>query len=134
MHSSPDRPYLTGELQTKSTIRIDAFRYHDPMDDRRIVMTTAGSMDEAHRLAVALVESKLAACVNIVPKIISIYRWKEKTEETEEWLLWIKTSADFKTVRDAILQMHSYEVPECVAITIAEGSGEYLRWLDDSSR
>ena len=62
------------------------------MTDKRIVMTTAGSVDEARRIAETLVDHKLAACVNIVPKIVSIYRWKGKVEEAEEWLLWIKTA------------------------------------------
>ena len=56
------------------------------MTDKKIVLTTAGSADEARRIAEALVERKLAACVNIVPKITSIYRWKEKVEEAEEWI------------------------------------------------
>jgi uncharacterized protein involved in tolerance to divalent cations len=71
------------------------------MTDKRIVMTTAGSVDEARRIAETLVDHKLAACVNIVPKIVSIYRWKGKVEEAEEWLLWIKTAAPFERVRTA---------------------------------
>lgn len=102
------------------------------MNDKRIVMTTAGSVDEARRIAEGLVERKLAACVNIVPKIVSIYRWKGKVEEAEEWLLWIKTATAFERVRDAILEMHSYELPECLSITIENGSPEYLEWLVDS--
>lgn len=102
------------------------------MIDKRIVMTTAGSVDEARRIAEGLIERKLAACVNIVPKIVSIYRWKGKVEEAEEWLLWIKTAAAFERVRDAILEMHSYELPECLSISIEDGSPEYLNWLVDS--
>jgi len=60
------------------------------MTDKRLVFTTAGSVDEARRIAEALVERKLAACVNIVPKVVSIYRWKGKIEEAEEWLLLVK--------------------------------------------
>jgi periplasmic divalent cation tolerance protein len=102
------------------------------MTDKRIVMTTAGSVDEARRIAETLVDRKLAACVNIVPKIVSIYRWKGKVEEAEEWLLWVKTAAPFERVRDAILEMHSYELPECLSISIEEGSQQYLKWLDES--
>ena len=102
------------------------------MTAKRIVMTTAGSVDEARRIAEALVDRKLAACVNIVPKIVSIYRWKGKVEEAEEWLLWIKTPAAFEKVRDAILEMHSYELPECSSISIENGSPDYLKWLDES--
>ena len=104
------------------------------MTDKRIVMTTAGSVDEARRIAETLVDRKLAACVNIVPKVVSIYRWKGKVEEAEEWLLWVKTAAPFERVRDAILEMHSYELPECLSISIEEGSEQYLQWLDDSSK
>ena len=102
------------------------------MTDKRIVMTTDGSVDEARRIAEGLVERKLAACVNIVPKIVSIYRWKGKVEEAEEWLLWVKTAAPFERVRDAILEMHSYELPECLSISIEDGSPEYLKWLAEA--
>ena len=93
------------------------------------VVTTLANREEAHRLARALVERKLAACVNIVPKIASIYRWEGKVEQAEEWLLVIKTGVAFEKVRDAIREMHSYELPECLAIAIEDGSPEYLKWL-----
>jgi periplasmic divalent cation tolerance protein len=68
--------------------------------------------------------------VNIVPRIESIYRWQGKVESNREWLLLIKTSAErFPEVRDAIRELHSYELPECIAIGIEDGSLEYLRWL-----
>jgi periplasmic divalent cation tolerance protein len=103
------------------------------MSDNRVVLTTVGSVDEARRIAEALVERKMAACVNIVPKIVSIYRWKGKVEEAEEWLLLVKTAAPFERVRDAILEMHSYELPECMSIAIEEGSPDYLKWLAESA-
>ena len=102
------------------------------MTDKRIVLTTAGSSDEARRIAEALVERRLAACVNIVSKIVSIYRWQGEVEEAEEWMLLIKTAVPFERVRDAILEMHPYELPECISIAIEGGSGEYLKWLVDS--
>jgi periplasmic divalent cation tolerance protein len=103
------------------------------MTDKRIVLSTAGSEDEARKLARHLVEQRLAACVNIVPRIESIYRWQGKLESSQEWLLLIKTSAEqFAAVRDAIRELHSYELPECIAIAIEDGSPEYLRWLEDS--
>ena len=104
------------------------------MTDKRIVLTTAGSVDEARRIAETLVDRKLAACVTIVPKIVSIYRWKGKVEEAEEWMLLIKPAAGFEPVRDAILEMHSYELPECMSISIEDGSPEYLKWLEDSGK
>ncbi|HME35090.1 MAG TPA: divalent-cation tolerance protein CutA [Candidatus Sulfotelmatobacter sp.] len=103
------------------------------MTDKRIVLSTAGSEDEARNLARHLVEHQLAACVNIVPQIESIYRWQGKVESSQEWLLLIKTTAErFPAVRDAIRELHSYELPECVAVAIEDGSPLYLQWLADS--
>lgn len=100
------------------------------MTDKRIVLSTASSSEEARRIALYLVEQRIAACVNIVPQIESVYRWKENVESSQEYLLLIKTSAErFPQVRDAIRELHSYELPECVAISIEEGSAEYLQWL-----
>ncbi|MGC1448577.1 MAG: divalent-cation tolerance protein CutA [Candidatus Sulfotelmatobacter sp.] len=100
------------------------------MTDKRIVLSTAGSEEEAQKIARHLVENQLAACVNIVPRIESIYRWQGKVESSREWLMLIKTSAErFPEVRDAIRELHSYELPECVAINIEDGSLEYLQWL-----
>jgi periplasmic divalent cation tolerance protein len=105
------------------------------MTDKRIVLSTAGSEDEARKLARHLVEQRLAACVNIVPRIESIYRWQGKVESSQEWLLLIKTSAEkFPAVRDAIRELHSYDLPECVALTIEDGSPDYLQWLADAVR
>ena len=103
------------------------------MTDKRIVFSTVGSKEEASKIANALVDRRLAACVNIVPQIESVYRWKDKIETAEEWLLLIKTTADqFEAVRDAIKELHSYELPECVAIAVEGGSEEYLKWIEDS--
>ena len=103
------------------------------MTDKRIVLTTSGSEDDARRIAHHLVENQLAACVNLVPRIESIYRWQGKVESSREWLLVIKTTAEkFASVRDAIRELHSYELPECIAIAIDDGSPDYLQWLGQS--
>jgi|ERR1035441_10469157 periplasmic divalent cation tolerance protein len=103
------------------------------MTDKRIVLSTAGSEEEARKIARHLVEHQLAACVNIVPQIESIYRWEGKVESNREWLLLIKTTAEkFPAVRDAILELHSYELPECISISIEDGGPEYLDWLANS--
>jgi len=103
------------------------------MTDMRIVLSTADSEDEARRIAHHLVEHKLAACVNIVPQIESIYRWQGKVESSREWLLIIKTTAArFSAVQDAIRELHSYDLPECIAIAIEDGSTGYLKWIADS--
>lgn len=103
------------------------------MTDKRIVLSTAGSEEEAHKIARHLVEQQLAACVNIVPRIESIYRWQGKVEANREWLLLIKTTVEsFPAVCEAVRELNSYELPECVAVSIEEGSPEYLQWLADS--
>lgn len=104
------------------------------MTNKRIVLCTAGSEDEARKIARHLVEQRLAACVNIVPHIESIYRWQGKVESSAEWLLLIKTTAEkFSEVLDAIRQLHSYELPECLSIDIDDGSAAYLEWIDQST-
>jgi periplasmic divalent cation tolerance protein len=102
------------------------------MTDKRIVLSTAGSEEEARKIARELVERRLSACVNIVPQIESVYRWQGKVESSRESLLLIKTTAErFEKVRDAIRELHSYDLPECIAVAIEDGSPEYLRWLTD---
>jgi periplasmic divalent cation tolerance protein len=72
--------------------------------------------------------------VNILPRVQSIYRWKGEIESAQEWLLLIKTRADkFPAVRDAIGELHSYEVPECIALEIEDGSLPYLQWLEKAT-
>jgi len=103
------------------------------MTDKRIVLCSAGSEDEARKIARHLVEQRLAACVNIVPGMESIYRWQGKLESSGEWLLLIKTTVErFPAVRDAIRDLHSYELPECIAISIEDGSLGYLEWIAQS--
>lgn len=103
------------------------------MTDKRIVLSTAGSEDEARKIARHLVEHQLAACVNIVPQIESIYRWRGKVESSREWLLLIKTTAArFPAVRDAIRELHSYELPECVTVSVEDGGSDYLEWIEHS--
>ena len=100
------------------------------MTDKKIVLTTAGSKAEAQKMARALVERKLAACVNVVGPIESVYRWKGAVETAEEFLCIVKTTAAAaENVQAAITELHSYEVPECVVISIEDGSQEYLEWI-----
>jgi periplasmic divalent cation tolerance protein len=103
------------------------------MTDKRIVLTTAGSEEEAHKIAHTLVERCLAACVNVVPQVTSIYRWRGKVEEAREWLLLIKTTESaFEQLRNAIAELHSYDLPECISVAIENGSSLYLQWIDES--
>ena len=103
------------------------------MTDKRIVLTTTDSEEEAQKIAHHLVASRMAACVNIIPQISSVYRWQGKVEEAREWLLLIKTTADaFEKVREAITELHSYELPECICLPIEDGSLHYLQWIAGS--
>jgi periplasmic divalent cation tolerance protein len=105
------------------------------MTDKKLVLSTCGSIDAARKLARALVEKQLAACVNIIPQIESVYYWKGKIETSTEYLLLIKTTAGaFDELRDVLTELHSYEVPECVEIAIEDGSAAYLAWIGESVR
>jgi len=101
------------------------------MPDEHIqIVTTASSADEARRIATALVEEHLAACVQIVGPIESIYRWQGKVETAAEWQCWIKTRRQhFGAIEAFIRRLHSYEVPEILAMPIVSGSEAYLKWL-----
>ena len=103
------------------------------MTDKKIILSTTGSRDEAEKIARALVEHKLAACVNIVGPIESVYRWQYAVETCEEFLLIIKTTgAAYERVRDLIRLLHSYELPECVQLSIEDGLPKYLEWIGES--
>ena len=103
------------------------------MTDKRVVLTTTSSEEEARQIARALVGERLAACVNIIPKVESIYRWQDKVEEAREYLLLIKTTESaFALLQEKLKEMHSYELPECVALAMTAGSPSYLNWIDDS--
>ncbi len=95
-----------------------------------LVLSTVASEEDALRIAAALVEGQLAACVNVLPPVRSIYRWKGELQREEERLLLIKTRGErFLELRQALLAMHPYEVPEVLAVPIADGHPPYLEWL-----
>jgi periplasmic divalent cation tolerance protein len=99
----------------------------------RLVLSTTGSQEEARRIGRALVERRLAACVNVVGPIESIYRWRGKVEQAAEFLLLMKTTAErIGELQAALRELHSYEVPECIALDISEGSADYLQWIEQS--
>ncbi|MBV8842239.1 MAG: divalent-cation tolerance protein CutA [Bryobacterales bacterium] len=101
------------------------------MTDKIVVFSTCDSAEEAATLARHLVEQRVAACVNIVPAVRSIYRWKDQLEDAAEWLLVIKSRRDLMpALRAEIAKRHSYEVPELLALPVVDGSESYLEWLD----
>ena len=101
------------------------------MTDKIVVLSTCASMEEAQRIARAVVEKRLAACVNVIPGIRSVYRWKDAIEDEEEVLLLIKTSRGLlEELREEIERLHSYEVPEVIALSVVDGSERYLAWMN----
>ena len=103
------------------------------MTERVVVLSTVGSAEDAERIAGALVARRLAACVNVVPGVRSIYRWKGRVETDDERLLVIKTRRDrFEAVREALVALHPYDLPEAIVLPIEAGHAPYLAWIDES--
>jgi len=105
------------------------------MTDKIVLITTCESAAEAEKIASALVESMLAACVNILPGVTSVYRWRGSVDRASEIILLIKTSRPLlPQVQAEIERLHSYELPELIALQIVDGSERYLEWLDQGLR
>jgi len=101
------------------------------MTEKIVVLSTCGSEEEAVRIAKQLVDAHLAACVNLIPRIRSFYRWQGKVEDSSEWMLVVKTSrARFEALRTVLEAAHSYELPEVLALPVVDGSPNYLEWMD----
>ncbi len=101
------------------------------MSDLMVVLVTASSQEEADDIATELVNSMLAACVNVIPGITSVYRWEGKLQHSQEWLLVIKSRRDvLDTLVQRVQTMHSYDLPEIIALPLTGGSDAYLGWLD----
>ncbi|MFZ5801426.1 MAG: divalent-cation tolerance protein CutA [Candidatus Omnitrophota bacterium] len=100
-----------------------------------VVLITASSYEEAEKIASRLVSQKLAACVNIVDNVESLFWWKGKVDRAEEVLLIIKSKqAVFKRIVSEVKKLHRYEVPEIIALPIIVGDEKYMRWLNESVR
>jgi periplasmic divalent cation tolerance protein len=98
--------------------------------DALVALSTVGTAEDARRIARALVERRLAACVNVVPGLTSVYSWKGAVESGDELLLVIKTRRTlFEALRAALLELHPYEVPELIALPVEAGDARYLDWL-----
>ena len=100
------------------------------MPDPILLISTCETAEQAKRLATTLVEERLAACVNILPDVTSIYRWHGVVEHSTEHLLLIKTTDEQQAaLEDRLVQLHSYDVPEILKLSITGGNGKYLAWL-----
>jgi periplasmic divalent cation tolerance protein len=101
------------------------------MSEPLVVLITTGSQDEAEQIAQALVADMLAACVNILPGVTSVYRWEGQVHRDQEWLLLAKSRRDvLDRLIERVQALHSYDVPEIIALPLAGGSEPYVRWLD----
>jgi periplasmic divalent cation tolerance protein len=101
------------------------------VSERLVVLITAGSREEAEQIAESLVGEMLAACVNIIPGVTSVYRWQERVQRDQEWLLVTKTHSDaLDDLVQRVQELHSYDVPEIIALPLIGGSEAYLRWID----
>jgi periplasmic divalent cation tolerance protein len=105
-----------------------------PASQARIVLSTAGAEQQARSIARRLVDERLAACVNIVGPIRSVYRWRDAVEDEPEFLLLIKTRASLLgRVERRVIELHSYEVPEVLTLALSGGSAAYLGWFFEST-
>lgn len=105
------------------------------MSAHLVVLITTPSSEEGHRLARALVDERLAACVNILSPIQSIYRWEGQVQEDREVLLVVKTTAQMlEPLSLRVRQLHSYEVPEIIALQVVAGASDYLDWIDEQTQ
>ena len=102
----------------------------------RVVLVTCGTLEEARKIARAVVEKRLAACVSIATHAVeSFYTWEGKLEHSSEYLLLIKTSAErLKELEQEVVELHSYDTPEFIVLPVVAGSEKYLQWLADSVR
>ena len=102
-------------------------------EDTLVVLSTFGSAEEARKIARVLVEERLAACANVLPGVESIYRWQGAVETAAEVLVMFKTNIDrYYRLEARLRELHSYEVPEIIALPVQVGSLPYLRWVDES--
>lgn len=99
----------------------------------QIVLCTCPTVEKAKEIAQQLIEDKLAACVNILPSVISVYRWQGNIETDTEVQLVIKSKAEYFTkLNDKIHQLHTYDIPEVIALNIQQGDNQYLNWINES--
>lgn len=105
-----------------------------PQDRHQLVLCTCPNQDTAQNIANHLVDNALAACVNILPGVLSVYRWQGNRESTQEHLLLIKTTNEvYDRLEKTICELHPYELPEVIAVPIQDGLTAYLKWIDQQT-
>ncbi len=105
------------------------------MTDKIVVLSACDTSAEARKLARHLVETRVAACVNVIPGAYSVFHWEGKVKESSEWMLIIKTTRPrLESLKSELRKIHSYTVPEVVAVPVIDGSDDYLQWLDREVR
>ena len=115
---------------SKFSCRLGLIGYHDSVSEVLVVLSTFPDVDQARQIGTALVEKQLAACVNVIPGIGSIYEWEGSIRQEGEVLGIIKTSAEaFPALEKEIFRLHPYDLPEVVALPVVKGSVPYLRWV-----
>ena len=106
-----------------------------PVNAPVLVLTTLPADADQRTFATALVNERLAACVNVLPEMMSVYRWEGQVERSTECQVFIKTTTDrLPELRERVRSLHQYEVPEFIVLTIIDGSEPYLRWVEESTR
>lgn len=99
----------------------------------KLFYCTTDSQSSANELAASIVEQQLAACVNIIPGITSVYHWNNEIQHDQEWLLLIKTTGDMsETLKEAIMKIHPYDSPELISVDVTDGLPDYLQWVQDT--
>lgn len=132
-HGGPPAKWASSSM-TRRTGKSKAPRGEGPITEI-VVLITASSQEEASKIGRALVEAELAACANVLPNIRSIFRWQGQVTEEQESLLLVKTrSGLFNDLASRVKAMHSYKVPEIIALSIGRGWAEYLSWIRDVTK
>ncbi len=99
----------------------------------KLFYCTTDSQSSANELAASIVEQQLAACVNIIPGITSVYHWDNEIQHDQEWLLLIKTTDDMsEALKEAIMKIHPYDSPELISVDVTDGLPDYLQWVQDT--
>jgi periplasmic divalent cation tolerance protein len=110
-----------------------ARRELEEMSEPLVVLTTVARAEDAESIAREMVERRLAACVNVLPPMTSVYRWQGEVTRAPEHLLLMKTRQDrFEALRARLVEIHPYETPEVIALPVAAGHAPYLRWIDEN--